>query len=305
MGDGGDTLGGSNPNARETVRGRAPIHATSDWRCARALAAAGADLEAVADGDGFTPLQCAAAEGRAEVVSQLLEAGADPRARTPGGLGGVVRGKSAADLAAEFEHPDVVRLLADAKGARTNAANERRAGRAASRGEITRAPPPRGSARRAARRRRWRSSRACSSSPACFWRGACGECRGNSESGANFARKKRRNARRETRRRRKNATRRTPRGGARGVRRRGATHPRVSRARHRGSHQSGGGGESRGTEQTAKGYQRRAQVRARPGTLRRGGRGGVSPGATFPPGRRPHRARARCATGSSPRWLRD
>ena len=126
---------GSNPNARETVRGRAPIHATSDWRCARALAAAGADLEAVADGDGFTPLQCAAAEGRAEVVSQLLEAGADPRARTPGGLGGVVRGKSAADLAAEFGHPDVVRLLADAKGARTNkGVNERAAGWKASRG---------------------------------------------------------------------------------------------------------------------------------------------------------------------------
>ena len=120
---------GSNPNARETVRGRAPIHATSDWRCARALAAAGADLEAVADGDGFTPLQCAAAEGRAEVVSQLLEAGADPRARTPGGLGGVVRGKTAADLAAQFGHPDVVRLLADAadkgkrRGARSNGAN--------------------------------------------------------------------------------------------------------------------------------------------------------------------------------------
>lgn len=66
---------GAQPNARELVRGRTALHATSDWRCARALAAAGADLEAVADGDGFTPLQAAAVEGKAEVVAQLLARG--------------------------------------------------------------------------------------------------------------------------------------------------------------------------------------------------------------------------------------
>jgi ankyrin repeat protein len=72
---------------RESVRGRTALHSTSDWRCTRALAAGGADLEAVADGDGHTPLQTAAVEGKAEVVAQLLEAGAkvNARATTVGG----------------------------------------------------------------------------------------------------------------------------------------------------------------------------------------------------------------------------
>ena len=38
---------GAEPNARENVLGRTPLHVTGDWRCARALCAAGADVEAV------------------------------------------------------------------------------------------------------------------------------------------------------------------------------------------------------------------------------------------------------------------
>ena len=38
---------GAEPNARDSVLGRTPLHVTCDWRCARALCAAGADVEAV------------------------------------------------------------------------------------------------------------------------------------------------------------------------------------------------------------------------------------------------------------------
>ena len=112
---------GAQPDARESIRGRTALHSTSDWRCTRALAAAGADVEAVAD-DGLTPLQTAAVEGKAEVVAQLLEAGAKVNARTAAALGGIRRGKTATDLAREHGHAEVVRLLeeeaADPGGAR-------------------------------------------------------------------------------------------------------------------------------------------------------------------------------------------
>ena len=106
---------GAEPNARESARGRAPLHAAADWRCARALCAAGADVEAT-DRDGMTPLQCAAAEGRAEVVSRLLEAGANAKARMQ--ATGLSRGKTAADLAAAYGHHEVARVLNGGKTAR-------------------------------------------------------------------------------------------------------------------------------------------------------------------------------------------
>ena len=66
--------------------------------------------KAVAD-DGYTPLQTAAVEGKAEVVSQLLEAGAKVGARTAARMGGMVRGATAMELAREHGHAEVVRLL--------------------------------------------------------------------------------------------------------------------------------------------------------------------------------------------------
>ena len=101
---------GAAPNAREKASrgGRTPLHVTGDWRCARALCAAGADAEATADVTGWTPLQTAAAEGKAEVVRTLLEAGARVNARTSVKIGW---GKTAADLARERGHREVTRLL--------------------------------------------------------------------------------------------------------------------------------------------------------------------------------------------------
>ena len=96
------------PNARELQKSATPLHLARDWRCARALCAGGADLEC-ADGDGMTPLQRAASEGRAEVVSRLVEAGADNKARTPGSA--LSRGKTAFDLAQAYGHHEVARLL--------------------------------------------------------------------------------------------------------------------------------------------------------------------------------------------------
>ena len=122
---------GGEPNARESVRGRAPLHVAADWRCARALCAAGADIEAT-DGDGMTPLQCAACEGRAEVVRRLLEAGANAKART--GATAFSRGKTAADLAAANGHHETTRVLSGGEAARAAGRGEPRAiGRAGDR----------------------------------------------------------------------------------------------------------------------------------------------------------------------------
>ena len=122
---------GAEPDAREGARGRAPLHAAADWRCARALCAAGADIEAT-DGDGMTPLQRAACEGRAEVVCRLLEAGADAKARTR--ATGFSRGKTAADLAAANGHHETTRVLSGGEAARAAGRGEPRAtGRAGDR----------------------------------------------------------------------------------------------------------------------------------------------------------------------------
>ena len=103
---------GADPNPRENIDGKAPLHLAMDWRCARALCAGGADLEATSS-DGRTPLQCAASHGRVEVVSRLLEAGANKNARTPGSA--LSRGKTACDLAVAYGHRDVARLLGGGK----------------------------------------------------------------------------------------------------------------------------------------------------------------------------------------------
>ena len=92
---------------------------------AKALAAGGADLEAV-DANGHTPLHVAASEGKAEVVKRLLEAGADPGARAKptsrssdpwGGIGRfAARGSTAVDLARAAGHAEVTRLLSAGRG---------------------------------------------------------------------------------------------------------------------------------------------------------------------------------------------
>ena len=58
---------------------------------------------------GFTPLMLAARRGCKECVELLLQAGADPQARTAGG-------KSAADLAAINRRQAVLELLQDGGG---------------------------------------------------------------------------------------------------------------------------------------------------------------------------------------------
>ena len=62
----------------------------------------------------WTPLQTAAATGKAEVVRQLVEAGARVNARTTVKIGW---GKTAGDLAKEHGHHEVVRLLLGDKAA--------------------------------------------------------------------------------------------------------------------------------------------------------------------------------------------
>jgi len=73
---------------------------------ARALIAAGADVNARQAQDGVTPLQEAAHTGRLDLVRLLLEAGADPSVRD-------AKGRSAADFAAEQGHSEIATLLAE------------------------------------------------------------------------------------------------------------------------------------------------------------------------------------------------
>lgn len=68
------------------------------------LLQAGADKEKVTRSDGWTPLHCAAWNGRSDVVRLLLEAGAQKDARTKAEL-------SPLDLAADNGHAAVTALL--------------------------------------------------------------------------------------------------------------------------------------------------------------------------------------------------
>ena len=135
-GGGAVLAAGASPDASDGG-GRAPLHATSDWRCAKALAAGGADLEAV-DANGHTPLHVAASEGKAEVVKRLLEAGADPGARAKptsrssdpwGGIGRfAARGSTAVDVARAAGHAEVTRLLSAGRGGGGGGGHTRREG---------------------------------------------------------------------------------------------------------------------------------------------------------------------------------
>lgn len=85
---------GGDPNLLNPVRLTTPIFDTislADRRLGRPdttkllmLAAAGANLDA-GDADGYTPLMWAALENRYDIVSALLEAGADPSIRSRDG----------------------------------------------------------------------------------------------------------------------------------------------------------------------------------------------------------------------------
>lgn len=78
---------GARLDARDEV-GATPLHWAAQWGdvpIARALLAAGADVNAVATGGGWTPLLGAASEGRLEMVKLLLAHGANPDARDRAG----------------------------------------------------------------------------------------------------------------------------------------------------------------------------------------------------------------------------
>jgi ankyrin repeat protein len=76
---------------------------SQDCETARLLIEQGADVN-MAQAGGYTPLHQAAANGRADLVGILLEAGANP-----GNL--CHQGKSPADYARERKHDEVVQLL--------------------------------------------------------------------------------------------------------------------------------------------------------------------------------------------------
>jgi ankyrin repeat protein len=89
--------------------GVAPLHSAAAGdhaHVARLLVEAGADVNARQRG-GWVPLHSAAANGDAELVRFLLERGADPDARQD-------EGKSAADVANDKGHEEVVELLSAA-----------------------------------------------------------------------------------------------------------------------------------------------------------------------------------------------
>ena len=81
------------------------IRAAEDGRLAlvRNLLEAGANPNAKSDGD-VNVLMCAAARGHVEVVKVLLESGAEPNARTR-------KGRTAIDIATQEGHDHVAALL--------------------------------------------------------------------------------------------------------------------------------------------------------------------------------------------------
>ena len=69
---------------------------------------AGADLEAKIFTTGATPLNLAAHEGHSEIISVLIEAGADPNSRR-------LDGSTSLHCAAQEGHMDAIKLLIRAK----------------------------------------------------------------------------------------------------------------------------------------------------------------------------------------------
>ena len=88
-----------------------PLHAcmalSQDCETVRLLIEQGADVN-MAQSGGYTPLHQAAANGRADLIGILLEAGADP-ARV------CHQGKTPADYARERQHDAVVQLLSTSR----------------------------------------------------------------------------------------------------------------------------------------------------------------------------------------------
>lgn len=103
---------GADCDARDGV-GRTPLHRAVDRASARALVNSGADVDVMTD-EGYSPLHVAAMDGKAEIVTPLVNAGAQIRARTRK-RGSVLPGATAADLAAKFGNDEALRLLENAK----------------------------------------------------------------------------------------------------------------------------------------------------------------------------------------------
>jgi ankyrin repeat protein len=83
------------------------IALSQDCETVRLLLEQGADVN-MAQAGGYTPLHQAAANGRADLVGILLEAGANPATLCH-------RGKAPADYALERRHEAVVQLLSTAR----------------------------------------------------------------------------------------------------------------------------------------------------------------------------------------------
>ena len=96
-------------NAMQVTALHSAVANGGDSRIARALVAAGADVNAK-QRHGWTPLHGAAHSGDRELVELLLSRGADPEAKHD-------EGKTALDLARENGHAEVVALLEARAGA--------------------------------------------------------------------------------------------------------------------------------------------------------------------------------------------
>lgn len=103
---------GTDVNAVDLNGWTALIHASKKGYLpiVKALLAAGAEPNSIIIETGGTALLAAVPEGHSAVVAELLKSGADPNAA----FKAEIDGRSAAVLAAEFGHWDIVRLLKQA-----------------------------------------------------------------------------------------------------------------------------------------------------------------------------------------------